>query len=346
MRRPIAALLAVSAAVTVPASAFAWGQTGHRMIGQAAVAALPADMPPFLKGQQAIDDVGDYSREPDRMRSTSKTFDADLSPAHFLDLSDDGSIDGGPKLLDLPASRPLYDKALRAVGKDSWSSGYLPYAIIETWQRLQLDMATWRMDEAGARTSPDPAHRAWMAADAKRREAYILTNIGFLSHYVGDGSQPLHVTLHFNGWGDYPNPDGFTTDKIHSKFEGEFVVKNVKLDDITAALPKTHIYDCPDAADCAAFSVEKETPRYLALTASQVRPLYQLWKEGAFAGADPRGKAFVVARIAAGAAELRDMIALAWYDSARLTVGYPNPVSLADVESGKVDPYFLLHGAD
>ena len=34
--------------------------------------------------------------------------------------------------------------------------------------------------------------------------------MGVMGHYVGDGSQPLHTTVHFNGWvGD--NPKGYTT---------------------------------------------------------------------------------------------------------------------------------------
>lgn len=346
MRRAIAALLAASFIAAPATSALAWGQSGHRMIGIAAASALPSDLPLFIRGKQAVLDIGDYSREPDRMRSTSKSFDADNSPAHFLDLGDDGTVDGGPSLANLPANRVLYDKALHDVGKDSWSSGYLPYAIMETWQRLELDMATWRMDMAAAKSTKDKAHKAWFLADARRREAFILTNIGFLSHYVGDGSQPLHVTLHFNGWGDFPNPDGFTTDKIHSKFEGDFVVKSVKQADVSGGLTPFDDKACPVKGDCSGFKIETAIPPYLAVTAGQVRPLYQLWKEGAFSGTDPRGKDFVVSRLRYGAQELRDLIVLAWRGSATLAVGYPKPVTLADVESGKVDPYYLLHGAD
>jgi hypothetical protein len=28
--------------------------------------------------------------------------------------------------------------------------------------------------------------------------------LGIWSHYGGDASQPLHVSIHYNGWGDYP----------------------------------------------------------------------------------------------------------------------------------------------
>ncbi len=42
-------------------------------------------------------------------------------------------------------------------------------------------------------------------------EAAIIFYAGWLGHYVGDGSQPLHVTVNYNGWTG-PNPHGYTTD--------------------------------------------------------------------------------------------------------------------------------------
>jgi hypothetical protein len=31
------------------------------------------------------------------------------------------------------------------------------------------------------------------------------------------------VTVHYNGWCNYPNPNGYTTENIYSTFEGAFV---------------------------------------------------------------------------------------------------------------------------
>ena len=53
----------------------------------------------------------------------------------------------------------------------------------------------------------------------------------------------------------------------------------------------------------------------------------------------------VVARLAAGAATLRDMITMAWLASENTTIGWP-PFSLADVSSGKIDPFEPLIGQD
>ena len=43
------AALAAVALVAVPAMVSAWGNTGHRLIGVAAVRALPEEMPAFLR---------------------------------------------------------------------------------------------------------------------------------------------------------------------------------------------------------------------------------------------------------------------------------------------------------
>jgi len=45
------------------------------------------------------------------------------------------------------------------------------------------------------------------------REKITLHDIGIWSHYVGDASQPLHVSVHLNGWGNFPNPNGYSDSK-------------------------------------------------------------------------------------------------------------------------------------
>ena len=77
-------------------------------------------------------------------------------------------------LAALPPTREDYDTALRGAGLDSWKMGYLPYSIIEDWQQLAKDFAYWRVDDAAARLSKNPAHRAWFRADRARREQLIL----------------------------------------------------------------------------------------------------------------------------------------------------------------------------
>jgi hypothetical protein len=338
MKRLASFVMAAALASVIPNSVLAWGSTGHRFIGEVAMRALPAETPAFLRTPQAALDVGEYSREPDRSKGAGRTHDSDRDPGHFLDLSDDGTVLGGPTLATLPTTRAEFDAAVRKAGADSWKSGYLPYSIVDRWEQLARDLAYWRVLTAAEANPAWKAHKAFFTADRRRREAQILVTIGELSHFVGDGSQPLHVTVHFNGWGDFPNAGGYTTAKIHSPFESDLVQASVTEASVAAKLgpPK----------DCKCV-IAKRVADYLGATGALVVPLYQLEKAGGLAAGDPRGPAFATDRIAVGASELRDLIVEAWRASATQTLGYkPNAVSVADVVAGKVDPYAMLYGVD
>jgi hypothetical protein len=334
--KPFATFAVLAAIVAAPSTALAWGAAGHRMIGQVAIGALPPEIPAFLRTPQAAMDVGEYSREPDRSKSAGKVHDSDRDAGHFVDLGDDGTVLGGPRLDALPPTRAEYETALRAVGQDSWKAGYLPYSIIDRWQQLSLDLAYWRVLIAAEANPAWAEHRAWFAADRNRRELQILIDAGQLSHFVGDGSQPLHVSIHFNGWGDYPNPAGYTRARIHQPFEGDLVKAGVRPQAVAAAVRPMQACDC---------AIEAQTAAYLAQTGKLAVPLYEIEKAGGLAPGDPRGVAFATQQLAVGASELRDMIVEAWRASASRSVGW-KPVSVADVEAGRVDPYIALSGYD
>ena len=79
----------------------------------------------------------------------------------------------------------------------------------------------------------------------------------------------------------------------------------------------------------------------------QGRRVYELEKTGAYAaaGISPEAQAFVNARLGAGASELRDLIILAWRQSASSRIGWP-PIAVAEVEAGTVDPWISMIGPD
>jgi hypothetical protein len=330
---PLAILAALAA---VPNPALAWGSTGHRIVGEAAMRALPAEIPAFLRTPAATADVGELSREPDRTKGAGKVHDSDRDPGHFVDVDDDGRILGGPTLAALPPTRADYETALRAAGQDGWKAGYLPYSIIDRRQQLSLDLAYWRVLKAAEANPGWKAHRAWFTADRKRREALILKDIGELSHFVGDGSQPLHVTSHYNGWGDYPNPNSYSKAKLHGPFEGDLVLATVKPAAVAAKVAPLKLCDC---------TIEQRTVDYLSATSRLAIPFYEMEKAGGMVPGDPRGTALATRQLAVGASELRDVIVESWRASADLKVGW-RPVAVADVLAGKVDPYRNLYGID
>ena len=331
----LAAVAAVAAICLTPVVALSWGNTGHRIIGTLAVESLPAEVPSFLRGKQALADMGELAREPDRSKGSGKIHDSNRDPAHYIDIGDTGKVMDGPAFTDMPPTRAEYEASLRAASTDTWKAGYLQYSIVDAWQQLVKDFAYWRVDLAAEKRAKGE-RKAWYKRDRQRREALLMANLGNLAHYIGDGSQPLHTSVHHNGWGDYPNPEGFTTERVHVPWEGTYVKGVVTPVAARAAMPAFNDCGCP---------VEKRVVAYLTDTNGHVIPFYRLWKDGGFKPGDARGATFATERVAAGAAELRDMIVLAWRASANAKVGWPE-VSVADVESGKVDPYEALVGKD
>jgi hypothetical protein len=325
----IAALFALSAG-----PALAWEDTGHRMVTRLAVEAFPAELPAFLRSKETAWRLVELAREPDRSKGAGQPHDADLDPAHFLDVDDGGKVLGGPPLDALPPNREAYEKALQAAGANSWDAGWLPYAIMEGYQQLAKDFAYWRAARVGERKGRTRAERAWFANDRKLREELIVRDLGYWSHFVGDGSQPLHVTWHYNGWGDHPNPRNFTRDRIHAPFEGEFVRDNARDAAVRPLMTPYRPCGC---------SLQAAVTRYLQATSARTEPLYALWGQGGFKGSDPRGIAFIDERLAAGASQLRDFVVDAWRASLDSTVGYPATPARNVEESGKA-PYDTIFG--
>jgi hypothetical protein len=338
MRIATLPLVLATLAVLSPVQALAWGGHGHRVIGVAAMEALPDEVPAFLRDPTAISQIGELSREPDRSKGAGKIHDSNRDSAHFVDIDDTGLVLGGPRFeTPLAPTRGAYEAQLQAAGTDSWKAGYLQYSIIDQYQQLTLDFAYWRVLAAAEARETDPGRRAWYAADRALRESLLKMTIGSLSHYVADGAQPLHTTVHYNGWSsDYPNPKGYTTAKVHGLFEGEFTRANLGLAALKGAMSPLRVCDCP---------IEDRTVTYILEGFSQVEPFYALEKAGAFAPADDRGVEFVLARTSAGASELRDLVVEAWRDSADSQVGW-RPVKVADVEAGRVDPFDALFSVD
>lgn len=97
-------------------------------------------------------------------------------------------------------------------------------------------------------------------------------------------------------------------------------------------------------ADCQC-PIEDRTANYIAASVQKIEPLYAMEQQHGFEDGKAEGAAFVTERLSAGAAELRDMIVDAWRASAAMKVGYP-PLSLEDIQSGKVNPRASFVGED
>jgi hypothetical protein len=172
--------------------------------------------------------------------------------------------------------------------------GLLPWQVNEDFERLTVDMSDYRrLQQARADT--------YGAVQA------ILYDIGCLGHYVGDGSQPLHTTINYNGWVETANPEHFSRQRgIHSRFETEFVHDNLRARDVAPLIPTARALDTPF----------QNFLLYLRTTHAQVAQVYRLDQQGAFDGhGTAASRTFTAERLAAGATMLRDMIYTAWLDS-------------------------------
>jgi hypothetical protein len=299
---PLARIASASALIMLLATqtAWGWGSDGHHIINRLAVQYLPADVPAFLRNGNGLDVIEYLGPEPDRWRNRAEDeLSQTQAPDHFIDLEYSDLIN--------PLPRKRYD-ALRAMTAAQAKHpelpgvftpeklGQQPWQVEEVWQRLKVDFREYR-------------HLVAANQDTAPVQAAILFDTGWLGHYVGDGSMPLHTSLQYNGWNG-PNPHGYTTEHhIHSLFEGTFVAANIKASDVAPLVAASKPVVAKD--EWVAYL------DYLHHTHTYVEKVYQLEKAGGFTGeGTPDGKAFTTERLAAGAIELRDLIDSAWVHSA------------------------------
>lgn len=195
--------------------------------------------------------------------------------------------------------RFAYLAELRKAGiEQPESAGVSPFRILELFQRLRAEFRLWR----GA---PDERTRQWI-------EQRIINDAGILGHYVTDGANPLHTTIHHHGWvGD--NPNGYAVDKdTHSRFEGRFVRARITQADVSAKIERTpRVLADPRA----------EILKYLDASHRQAETLYQVDMRARFdehTTAEENTR-FTAERLAFGATMLRDLWWTAWITSDQST---------------------------
>jgi hypothetical protein len=176
-RRPLVTALAVLG-LLLPATAWTWGSVAHRYIASRYSQHLPA----HIDGLRLYDSVVyDHVNDPD----ARKSYTPGEAERHYID------IDYYPEFFSgtLPRERSELE-ALHGAAT-VFSMGVLPWAVTEV-----VDSLTRRFQA-----------QQWSAA------ALMIAD---LCHYVGDATQPLHVTLNYNG-----QLTGNTG--IHSRYESTMI---------------------------------------------------------------------------------------------------------------------------
>jgi hypothetical protein len=268
-----------------------WGSEGHRMIGSAAARALPEEMPEFFRS--AVDQLAYLNPEPDRWKAREER---DLDPAMNAAHSSEHYInfEGVPaSLFDAP-DRFAYLDSLKAHGFEIPGPGLLPYKMLELTQRLRVGFREWR-------NATDARERSWI-------EQRIINDAGILGHFVADGSNPAHTTIHHNGWvGE--NPRGYATDnRFHSRFESAFVRAQVRPEHVEAQM---------GAAARVFPEIRPAVLDYLRSSNAHVVELYEIDLRSPFSETNTveENRLFAAQRLAAGAEMLRDLWWTAWVTS-------------------------------
>ena len=272
-----------------------WGAYGHAMTTRGAHQHLPSTMPAFFRRAGAqLEYLGP---EPDRWRSRDlNEMDDAWEFDHYTDLENvpPGALDA--------RDRFEFIEALFAAGieRPQQTVGFLPWRMLEVYQRLLTGFAAWRNMPAGQ-------EKAFV-------EARILNDAGILGHYAADASQPHHTTIHFNGWAEgAPNPGGFTMDRgFHSRFESAFVEAHITFEDVEPRLPRApRVLENPRAAIW----------EHVKASNDQIERMYGLEKTHGFNPGGvphPEAKEFVAQRLASGAEMLLSLWWTAWVESEEL----------------------------
>jgi hypothetical protein len=282
-------VIAVFLVLTLAPPASAWGEEGHRYINRVAAEHMPEDMPAFFRNAGVR--LSFLGPEPDRWRDGKELFKA-LSevngPDHFID------IDKPENFEALPNDRYLYADWLRAKGKDPKDIGFLPYSILEGYQKTQVLFRLWR----------EPQHEA----ERDQIEQNIIYYAGVVGHYVADGSQPLHTSIHFNGWTTSSNPQLYTREPLHWRFEGEYVKAQIKPEDFSGLVKTATKLQDPFA----------DIVKYLLQSYARVPELYRMDKTARWDANNRNAdsKKFVAERLAAGSQMLANLWYTAWLGSA------------------------------
>ena len=315
-------VLSLVTSFALPHSLQAWNYPGHRIVALSAIDSLPSDFPAWAKTPEARERIAFLSGEPDRWRNTH---DYPLQQYngldHYIDLEDVtaaglnidsltdfrydfvGQFAAGRKAHpeNFPASN---EKNAKNYDHTRQWCGMLPWTIAEYAAKIESAFSYLKaLQEAGR---PDEVANA---------EANIIYMMGVMSHYVGDGAQPLHATVHHHGWvGD--NPNGYTTDyAIHGWIDGGFIAKaGITYEEVKPLIKEVKTLNMAPRGDHRD-PVFVATIDYMKGSYILVEPLYKLEKEGKLKGEgseSAEGRVFIKNQLVRGGEMLGSLWLTAW----------------------------------
>jgi hypothetical protein len=278
-----------------PLTAAAWGEKGHLLVNRLAIDAATSKLPEFMNAAREQIIYNGY--EPDRWREEGRTSVMNMVQAadHFFDSEYWGAIS------TIEPDRYLLMEKMAAKKIELIKVGYLPYAILEYHEKLVNAFRFWR----NAKTPQD-------RESARANAVYIA---GVLGHYVGDGSQPMHLSIQYNGWLDTtPNPRNYTKDRgFHARYETAYVNAAIEPAGVRPKVqPPQRLSNVWDSIK-----------QYLTQSFGELELVYELEKTGEFNPQQPRAKGtdLITNELARAATMLSNLWYTAWLESAEPVPG-------------------------
>ena len=170
---------------------YGWGDKGHQTITLFAMKLLPHQMKMPEEMAQAIIE---HSVDPDHRKREDKS----EGPKHFIDIDFYKEFQDGNMIMSRDSLNKIYGE--KVVTK----AGILPWATEDSYHQL-------------------------VDAFKEKDHDKIILYASDLAHYVGDGHQPMHETVNYNG--QLSGQKG-----IHSRYESDMV--NSHLDEIKDSFKK------------------------------------------------------------------------------------------------------------
>jgi len=304
----------------LPVGLQAWGADGHRIVNQVALASLPADFPAWIHEPANAERITFLANEPDRWRDDANhMMEHATKPDHEIDWEEfaDAGIDVNTLtpyryefVVQFAAGRAAHPERFRPINPKTDVNhtyafpGFLPWAISEAYGKLEVCLSYLKEYEQFG----TPAE----IANARANVIYVM---GVMGHFVGDGSQPLHVTKQFNGWYG-PNPNGYITKAgFHGWIDSGFIVKaGINFAEILPGVKPAAPLSLAPRAD-GRDPVWVAILDYLQESNRRVEPLYQLEKAGPLKMYGPpttEGRAFIDAQLLRGGEMLGALWLTAW----------------------------------
>lgn len=193
----VAAFLTLSLATT---QAHAWGKRGHAMVCETAAYLVveKTKKTEFLKDHSY--DLGFYCNVPDVVWKREATYKREWFN-HFMDMEIfDREFKGSNVEKPFELSRLEFEKAFPNVKETAGRSFWRINELMQSADKISAELKKSTLSKE----------------ERQKLQADWLVNVGVLGHYIGDLSQPLHVTENYDG--QMSEQKG-----VHSWFEDEVV---------------------------------------------------------------------------------------------------------------------------